>query len=528
MFVANFMLINMVHSLQARGCLGDYLVLKGIISESELEVALCEQKRHHRLLGDILLELGFVKPEEFYPLLGDFLGYPYVELSKIQVAPECLQLLSQEMRGELGALVFHRQGSQLHIALADPENIFIKNQLRSLLEDHGEPVFYLASTREILAKYQSQLSPQSKPTQTAVEPLVQEILSQAVSRNASDIHFIPEPKLVQLYYRVDGILQKQQTLHAEVWQRLAVYLKLVAKLDISETRQSQDGRFDFIVSGEQIDCRLSVVPTIHAESVVIRILRKERGGLDIRQLGFTGTQLLSLQRLVQQPQGLFLIAGPTGSGKTTTLYALLNEIEWASRNVVTVEDPVEYVIPGIRQSEIQSGGMKISEALRALLRHDPDVIYISEIRDQETANLAIQASLTGHLVFSTLHANDIASIPLRLKELGVDPISLSSTVIGMMSQRLLRRYCSKCEGDGCLACNESGYQGRLAIAEIQMVNAQNRGKVAQQQPTLRQQAEALVAAKVTSLQEVTRVLGGLEHIAPVCANNRGVANVVSF
>lgn len=521
------MSINMVHSLQARGRLGDYLILKGIISESELEVALCEQKRHHRLLGDILLELGFVKAEEFYPLLGAFLGYSYVDLSKVQVSPECLQLLPQERVGDLGALVFQCQGGQLHIALADPENIFIKNQLMSLLDGQGEPIFYLASAREVLTKYQNQASPQTKTTQTAVEPLIQEILSQAAARGASDIHFIPEPKLVQLYYRVDGILQKQQTLHAEVWQKLAVYLKLIAKLDISETRQPQDGRFDFAVSGEQVDCRLSVVPTIHAESVVIRILRKEKGVLDIRQLGFEGTQLLSLQQLAQQPQGLFLIAGPTGSGKTTTLYALLNEIEWASRNVVTVEDPVEYVIPGIRQSEIQPGGMKISEALRALLRHDPDVIYISEIRDQETANLAIQASLTGHLVLATLHANDISSIPLRLKELGVDTVSLSNTLIGMMGQRLLRRYCGECCGDGCLSCNQSGYQGRLAIAEIQMMNARHRGKVTQQ-PTLRQQAEALVAANITSFQEVTRVLGVLDPITLINANHHGVANVVSF
>lgn len=517
----------MVYSLQARERLGDYLVLKGMISESELEVALCEQKRHYRLLGDILLELGFVKEEEFYPLLGDFLGYPYVDLSKIQVNPECLQLLPPEKMKESVALVFQCQGSQLHIALADPENVFIKNQLRNLLEGQGDLLFYLAPLREILTKYQNQTSPQSKTTKTAVEPLIQEILSQAVARNASDIHFIPEPKLVQLYYRIDGILQKQQTLHAESWQRLAIYLKLIAKLDISETRQAQDGRFDFIVSGEQVDCRLSVIPTIHAESVVIRILRKEKGILDIRQLGFKGTQLLSLQQLSQQPQGLFLIAGPTGSGKTTTLYALLNEIEWASRNVVTIEDPVEYVIPGIRQSEIQPGGMKISEALRALLRHDPDVIYISEIRDQETANLAIQASLTGHLVLATLHANDISSIPLRLKELKADTTSLSSTLIGMMSQRLLRRYCSECRGEGCLSCNESGYRGRLAIAEIQMMTVYNRGKVTQQ-PTLQQQAEALVAAKVTSVEEVTRVLGVLDAVTPGYAHRRGVANVVSF
>lgn len=521
------MKINTTHSLSQRGCLGDFLVCKGVISESELEVALCEQQRHYRLLGDVLLELGFIEVDEFYPLLGEFLGYSYIDLSKVQVMPDCLRLLPSDRMMDLSALVFQQQGNQLHIALADPENIFIKSQLRTLLGKEYEPIFYLASTGEILARYQNQASIQPKLTHSAVETLVQEVVSQAVAKGASDIHFIPEQKSVQLYYRIDGILQKQQTLHADVWQRLAVYLKLAARMDISETRQAQDGRFDFVVSGEQIDCRLSVVPTIHAESVVIRVLRKEKGGLDIRQLGFAGTQLLSLQQLVQQPQGLFLIAGPTGSGKTTTLYALLNEIEWASRNVVTIEDPVEYVMPGIRQSEIQPGGMQISEALRALLRHDPDVIYISEIRDQETANLAIQASLTGHLVFATLHANNIASIPLRLKELGADTASLSSTIIGMMSQRLLRRYCSCCRGDGCVSCHESGYQGRLAIAEIQMMPLKNGGKIIQQ-PTLLQQAEALVDAGITSLQEVKRVLGNDNFITPIFANQRGVANVVSF
>ena len=508
-------------SYSSRHRLGDYLVLKKVINESELDVALCEQKRYHRLLGDILLELGFVKSDVFYPILADFLHYPYVDLSKWTIDPDCFTLLPQDIGLKLTSLVFHKQDNRLFVAMADPENIFIKDQLRQLLDPALELDFYLATPREIFALYQGQVSFESKPIQTSVEPLLQTILSEAVFKNASDVHFVPEPKLMQLYNRVDGILQKHQTLHRDIWQRLLVYLKLIAKLDISETRKSQDGRFDFLVNGEQIDCRLSVVPTINGESVAIRILRKSKGILEIQHLGFTQEQLIILQRLTQQPQGLFLIAGPTGSGKTTTLYSLLNEIDWSSRNVVTVEDPVEYTMPGIRQSEVRPGGMQISEALRALLRHDPDVIYVSEIRDKETAHLAIQAALTGHLVLATLHANDVQSIPLRLKELGVDPLSLSSTLVGMMSQRLVRRHCTVCQGIKCENCGQSGYQGRIVIGEIEWVEAPLRRLLSQTLDyhmreewikycygkTLRDQAHLLVAANMTSNAEVTRVLG---------------------
>lgn len=509
------------HGSSPRLRLGDYLIHQKVISESELEVALCEQSRQPRLLGQVLLELGFVKPEIFYPLLADFLGYPYVDLTKCLVDSDCLKLLQPEKGLRLGALIFQKQGNYLQVALADPENIFIKDQLRRFLKSDSQLEFHLGSPREIFAHYHAQGMPQAAPSQSGVEPLLQRILSEAVAKGASDLHFVPEPKLVQLYCRVDGILQKQQTLHADMWQRLVVYLKLIAKLDISEMRKSQDGRFDVLVNGEQIDCRLSVVPTIHAESVAVRLLRKEKGILAIQKLGFTQGQQLVLQRLMQQPQGLFLIAGPTGSGKTTTLYALLKEIDSTSRNVVTVEDPVEYVIPGIRQSEIQPGGMQINEVLRSLLRHDPDVIYVSEIRDKETAHLAIQASLTGHLVLATLHANDVQSIPLRLKELGVDTLSLSSTLIGVMSQRLVRRFCVSCGGGGCQICGQSGYQGRLAIAEIEWVDAPLRHLLSQEispqtmeewsknrlGKTVRASANALVAAKITSQLEVNRVLG---------------------
>jgi type II secretory ATPase GspE/PulE/Tfp pilus assembly ATPase PilB-like protein len=508
-------------SYSSRQRLGDYLILKGVISESELDVALCEQKRHHRLLGDILLELGFVKSDIFYPILAEFLHYPYVDLSKWTINPDCLTLLPQDKGLKLTALVFHKQDNRLFVAMADPENIFIKDQLRQLLDSTFGLEFYLAAPREIFALYQGQVSSEIKPIQAGVEPLLQTILSEAVFKNASDVHFVPESKLMQLYNRVDGLLQKHQTLHADIWQRLLVYLKLIAKLDISETRNSQDGRFDFLINGEQIDCRISVVPTMNGESVAIRILRKSKGVLEIQHLGFTQDQLAILRRLTQQPQGLFLIAGPTGSGKTTTLYSLLNEIDWTSRNVVTVEDPVEYTMPGIRQSEVQPGGMQISGALRALLRHDPDVIYVSEIRDQETAHLAIQAALTGHLVLATLHANDVQSIPLRLKELGVDPLSLSSTLVGMMSQRLVRRYCVFCQGMKCENCGRSGYQGRIVIGEIEWVEAPLRRLLSQTLDyhmreewvkyrygeTLRDQANVLVAANVTSIAEVARVLG---------------------
>lgn len=515
--------MNMAQALAInRQRLGEYLISKGVISEDELEVALWEQKRNHRLLGEILLEFGFVKPEIFYPALAEFLGYPYVDLSKVLIPCEVSSLIPVDLGIKLGVVAYHAEGNQVFLAISDPENIFIKQKISQLLYHYGNLHFHLASIRQIQYCYQGkEQKADLQPLQTQVEGVMQTILDEAVLKNASDIHFIPERRLVNVYYRVDGLLQKSQTFHTEIWQKLIVYIKLISRMDIAETRKPQDGRFDTVVSGESIDCRLSVIPTIHAESIAIRLLRKEKKFLNLNKLGFIDEHLHKMRCIVEQPQGLFLIAGPTGAGKTTTLYALLNEIDCHNRNVVTIEDPVEYIIPGIRQSEIQMGGLQIAEALRAFLRHDPDVLYISEIRDLETARLAVQASLTGHLVLATIHANNVFSIPLRLKELGLDLLSLSNSVIGMMSQRLIRKVCDCCKGRGCEICNQTSYHGRIAIAEILkvegslksiMATSYDSGKLSSWAAengvrVMADYAAQLVAAGITTKEEINRVLG---------------------
>lgn len=507
--------------------LGDFLVQRGIISADELDVALWEQGRKHRLLGEILLELGFVKEDTFYPLLAEFLGYSYVDLSQTLISHEAFSLLSPEVGNQLGVVAYKIKNGTAFLAISDPENIFIKQKISQILGEEFSLKFELASLKQILNCYQGG-GRKSEPSQsqTEVEGVFQRILEEAVTQNASDIHFIPEMKITNVYYRIDGLLQKNQTFHTEVWQKLIVYIKLISRLDIAETRKPQDGRFDTVIAGESIDCRLSVIPTIHTESIVIRLLRKEKEFLTLTQLGFGECQVYQMRHLVSQPQGLILIAGPTGAGKSTTLYALLSEIDCLTRNVVTIEDPVEYIIPGIRQSELQGGGLKISDTLRALLRHDPDVIYISEIRDSETAKLAIQASLTGHLVLATIHATNVFSIPLRLKELGLDPLSLSNSLLGMMSQRLVRKLCKECLSAGCEGCHQTGYKGRTVIAEILemkgalkdllLTTADYRKLSAaikeQGGRMMVDSADDLIASQITDVKEIKRVLGDAANV----------------
>lgn len=296
--------------------------------------------------------------------------------------------------------------------------------------------------------------------------LAQQIFNGGIAGGASDIHFLPQEKITKVYYRIDGILQEIQTFHKPLWSSLKSHLKVLAHMDLAESRRPQDGRITFLYSTQSVDCRLSFVPTHMGESLVVRLLDQTRLRLDIENLGFLEEQKEQLRRIAHQAQGLFLISGPTGSGKTSTLYALLKEIIGQHKNIMTVEEPIEYRMEGIRQAEVQQGVNSFADLLRSLLRHDPDVIYISEIRDFETAQTAVRAALTGHLVFSTIHANSSCLIPQRLRDLGVGLSDLSGTLLALMSQRLIRKMCVFCGGHGCDRCAQTGYKGRQVIAEI--------------------------------------------------------------
>ena len=351
-------------------------------------------------------------------------------------------------------------------------------------------------------------------------PLPIKYLAQAVRDNASDIHIEPFETRSVVRFRLDGTLKDIAEPHRALHAAMVSRIKVMADLDIAEKRLPQDGRIALRLAGRPVDVRVSTLPTGHGERVVMRLLDKEAGRLDLTKLGMSATSLEAMMRLTAQPHGIVLVTGPTGSGKTTTLYAALSCIDSSVTNVMTVEDPVEYDLDGISQTQVNPRiDMSFARALRAILRQDPDVIMIGEIRDFETAHIAIQASLTGHLVLATLHTNDAASAVTRLIDMGVEPFLLSSSLLGVLAQRLVRKLCTHCHGAGCAECSQSGYQGRTGIFELLVTNDQQRALIHQRasDAELRQSAldagmvlmrddgARLVQSGITSPEELLRV-----------------------
>ena len=346
------------------------------------------------------------------------------------------------------------------------------------------------------------------------------LLTQAARDGASDIHIEPYERHSSVRFRVDGslreVVQPNRALHAALISRL----KIMADLDISEKRLPQDGRISLRLGTRAIDVRVSTLPSAHGERAVLRLLDKSGGTLSLESVGMQGDVLARLKALIGQPHGIILVTGPTGSGKTTTLYASLARLDAAHNNIMTVEDPIEYELPGVGQTQVNGKiDLTFAKALRAILRQDPDVIMIGEIRDFETAQIAIQASLTGHLVLATLHTNDAASAVTRLTDMGVEPFLLSSSLLGVLAQRLVRKYCAACQGKGCEACGQTGYQGRTGVFELLVVDeaiqAQIHGQAAEADiriaalakgmQLMREDGERLIALGVTSREEVLRV-----------------------
>ena len=357
---------------------------------------------------------------------------------------------------------------------------------------------------------------------------IEDVLHDAIKMAASDIHFEPDAHFVRIRMRCDGLLKLYRTLHRDHWPVLCVRLKIISTLDIAESRLPQDGRFSFDLQGRNIDMRTAVHPTLYGENIVIRILDKRHSLKSMDELGFSTEQITNLQSLVQQPEGLIILTGPTGSGKTTTLYSLLQFIRTQDVNIMTLEEPVEYEIQGLRQTEIKDvTGMTYADGVRSILRQDPDIILIGEIRDAETAEMAIRAALTGHLVLTTLHAHDCFSTFHRLANLGVSPSLMAGNILGIISQRLLRKVCTECRSNSvtphethCFTCDSVGYKGRLAIAEILTINESLETLIETQQPLaqlracahhygfqdLRVMANRLVELGLTTSAEVKRVL----------------------
>ena len=497
--------------------LGDKLVDLGLITQDQLRIALQEQKSTGKQLGEALLVLGFVTEDAMRAALADKLGEQAISLKGIVADPKALALIPKAMakRHSLFPVSLDLRDNELIIASATPNDIVAADQVNALLAGGPRPRWRLASSAEVLSAIEqfyghelsidgilqeletgtidmASLIQEAEGYSHPVVRLIDSLLADATLRGASDIHFEPETQFLRIRYRIDGVLRQVRSLHMRYWSAMVVRLKVMARMNIAETRAPQDGRISLSISGRPVDFRSAVQPTIHGENFVLRILDRKRGIVPITGLGLSETQLTLLQLMLSRPEGILLVTGPTGSGKTTTLYSILGHLNSEGVNIMTLEDPVEYPMPVIRQTSLSDAvKMDFAEGIRSMMRQDPDIILVGEVRDKDTAEMAFRAAMTGHQVFSTLHTNSaIRSIP-RLVDLGILPDVLAGNVIGIVAQRLVRTLCKACKvpatpspveaqllgltsGDactvyrpvGCPVCEKQGYKGRMSILEL--------------------------------------------------------------
>jgi len=558
------------------------LVEKGHLSEADARRAQEAQSAEpSRPLHEILLEKGIGKELEVLQTLAEEFGLEFVDLSHARIEPDTLAVMPAKLVHRKGLMPVARNNGTLTVATSNPYDVYALDELQTLtgLEIHpvlgspreiarlikhhfgvgGETVQALVQERdevELLEGIEADDSELAKQAQEAsVVKLVNEILIEAANERASDIHIEHEEKAIRIRYRIDGLLQSQ-VLPPEI-NRFAMAIvsriKIMARLNIAEKRLPQDGRIKMRVQGREVDVRVSIIPMVHGEGIVMRLLDKGRMVFNLANVGMLEDTYKTFKQLIDLPHGIILVTGPTGSGKSTTLYSALNEIKDEATKIITVEDPVEYMQPGISQIQTNAKiGMTFAAALRSILRHDPDVILIGEMRDLETAEAAIQSSLTGHMVFSTLHTNDAPSSFTRLIDMGVEPFLVASTVEGVMAQRLVRTICAECKtqyqphhpdvppdfpgfnvnkpavptvwkGTGCRTCRNTGYRGRTGIYELLVNNDKLKDMVVQRvnagvirnealksggMRTLRQDGWRKVQLGQTTIEEVARTTAG--------------------
>lgn len=551
--------------------LGEELVSQGLISNDQVSIALKEQTKTGKPLGEALVSLGFVSEAVLRDALGVMLGRESLDLSHVVPDNEALNLIPKELslRFNIIPINLSHEENSLSVAMTDIYNLVILDRLRAIVGNHIEIIPLLSGEGEISTAidqfYGYELSVDgilheietgevdydslAAEGDTYSQPLVRlvdAILADAVKHGASDIHFEPEEGFLRLRYRIDGVLRQIRSLHKDYWSAIVVRLKVMSNMNIAETRAPQDGRINLNIRGHQIDFRVSSQPTTHGENVVLRVLDRAKGIVAIDDLGLHPDALAQLKLMMARPEGIILVTGPTGSGKTTTLYSMLGYIRSIEVNIMTLEDPVEYPMDMIRQTSINEVlRMDFANGIRSLMRQDPDIILVGEIRDADTAEMALRAAMTGHQVYSTLHTNSaIGSIP-RLIDIGVKPEILSGNIIGIIGQRLVRKLCSHCKtehlasdiekkllridntqslqifsANGCDRCSNLGYKGRIAILEVLKVDGVldemiaerlTLGKIKQhliQQnfQTLADDAARRVIEGITSLDEVTRVI----------------------
>ncbi|MCA1857111.1 Flp pilus assembly complex ATPase component TadA [Massilia oculi] len=552
--------------------LGQTLIKNGMISEDQLRIALTEQKRNPQPLGKLLVELGFVTEATVREALSANLSQQSADLSNMVVDAGALKLIRKDVakRYHIFPLVYDRGQRALTLAMADTSNIIALDHIRAMLGKDGSVVPVLASHSDIAraidqyygfemsidgilheietgeVDYRQMQNVSDEYSQPLVR-LMDAILADAVQQNASDIHFEPEQSFLRIRYRIDGILHQIRSLHKSYWPAMAVRLKIMSNMNIAENRAPQDGRISIRFSGRQIDFRAAAQPTTHGENIVLRVLDRQKGIVPIDGLGLGEQELALLKLMIARPDGVILVTGPTGSGKTTTLYSILNHINDESVNIMTLEDPVEYPMAMIRQTSVnESAKLGFANGIRSMMRQDPDIILVGEIRDAETAEMAFSAAMTGHQVYSTLHTNSAIGAVARLLDIGILPDIMAGNIIGIIAQRLVRKLCPHCKrpviasalerrllglpdsapavtlyrSRGCEHCSHRGYKGRLAIIELLKLNDEL-DELIGRRATARELKRAALAAGfqslladglrrvregVTSIDEVARVV----------------------
>ena len=555
--------------------LGQLLIQRGALTEEDLTLALAEQIGGGGALGRILTQRGLVKEEDVVAALATQAGFDYVDLNVQMPDVTAVTLLQPALARRLKAIPFAWEGDRLVVAMADPRNVVAADDIRA--STRREIKIVVASQAGILgaldrfegldgdaesisseaaAAYEStddELAGLSAVVEDApIVKLVNLLITEAVSDRASDIHIEPGQDDVRVRYRIDGVLHERMRLRKSIQNGVVSRLKIMADINIAERRVPQDGRVTRRIGSRDIDLRVATLPTVFGEKVVMRILDRGTALMRLTDLGFLPEAMAQYESAYRKPYGTILVTGPTGSGKSTTLYATLNILNEESRNIITVEDPVEFRLPGVNQVQINpKAGLTFANALRAILRSDPDVLLVGEIRDRETANIAVEAALTGHLVLSTLHTNDAASTPTRLIEMGVEPFLVGSAIDCIVAQRLARQLCTSCRAaytptvedvkalagpyagqmldhgrltwyraGGCQLCGRTGYRGRFALHEVMTVTEEierlivsratsedlMRTAVSQGMLTLRQSGITKVQSGQTSVEEIVRVV----------------------
>ena len=502
--------------------LGELMIQQGLISQDQLRIALIEQETNNIPLGRQLVRLGFVSENMVRDLVAHTIGQESIDLSTVVADVDALTMVPEDFsrRYHLLPVAYEDATKTMIVAMADMFNVVALDQLRAMLggqiqlkpvlaaeaqlEEHIDQFYgYELSVDGILREietgeidYQSLTAEGEEYTQPVVR-LVGALLMDAVKRGASDIHFEPEFAFLRIRYRIDGVLQQIRSLHKSYWPGVAVRLKVISGMDIAETRSPQDGRLNMNLCGRPIDFRVSTHPTIHGENIVLRVLDRERSIIPLERMGLRTNTLDQLKVMMTRPEGILIVTGPTGSGKTTTLYSLLSHQNTESVNIMTLEDPVEYPVTQMRQTSVaEVNKVDFANGIRSIMRQDPDIILVGEVRDADTATMAFRAAMTGHQVFTTLHTNSALGAFPRLIDIGISPDIMAGNIIGVVAQRLVRVLCPHCKEavkptdeqrkilgvkrneaiqiykhKGCKRCNQTGYRGRMAIMELLRIDS---------------------------------------------------------